>query len=72
MAVDWVLQHELTDASRDVTPLSYTDVLEYFYYGGLAFAKLGNFEKAVEFFEVVSDTAPLGLTAQGCLPPTAC
>lgn len=40
--------------SLQVTPLTYTDVLEYLYYGGMIWARVNALDRACEFFELVS------------------
>ncbi|KDN35894.1 hypothetical protein K437DRAFT_260281 [Tilletiaria anomala UBC 951] len=50
-AYDLLLQHDVSRASKKAFHLVYTDVLEYFYYGGLVLTKLGRLERASDFFE---------------------
>jgi hypothetical protein len=41
-----------------VTALTYTDVLEYLYYGGMIWAKVNRLDKACELFELVRPPGP--------------
>lgn len=48
---DWAVQHDIVAADVNVSPLMYTDVLEYFYYAGMVCTKIGNLQRACEMFE---------------------
>ncbi|PWN36387.1 uncharacterized protein FA14DRAFT_161120 [Meira miltonrushii] len=50
-AMDWILQYDLVSADTKVTPLVYSDVLEYFYYGGMICTKVGDLEKGATLFQ---------------------
>ena len=48
------MQYEIHHVPKRLYSLSVTDVLEYFYYGGLIFTKLGMWERAIELLDNVS------------------
>lgn len=50
-AMDWVVQYDIVSADTKVTPLIYSDVLEYFYYGGLICARVGDLEKGAALLQ---------------------
>lgn len=50
-AMDWILQYDIVSADTKVTPLAYSDVLEYFYYGGMICTKVGDLEKGVTLLQ---------------------
>ncbi|KAF8317096.1 hypothetical protein DL93DRAFT_2134487 [Clavulina sp. PMI_390] len=46
-----ILETPITQVDKTVSDLEYTDVLQYYYLGGVAFAALRRFDKAEEFLE---------------------
>lgn len=46
-AMDWIVRYDIVSADTKVTPLSYSDILEYFYYSGLICAKLEHLERGI-------------------------
>ncbi|PWN49939.1 hypothetical protein IE53DRAFT_316718 [Violaceomyces palustris] len=62
-AYDHLLQTDIIDADSNLTPLRYTDVLEYFYYGGLICTKLKKHTSAIEFFETCVSSPAAAVSA---------
>lgn len=62
-AMDWIVQYDIVSADTKVTPLVYSDVLEYFYYGGLICAKIGDMEKGATLLQQCITTPAQAVSA---------
>jgi COP9 signalosome complex subunit 3 len=50
-AFDWIIRHDIVSADTRISPLVYSDVLQYFYYAGLTLIKLRSYEQACYMLE---------------------
>lgn len=49
-----LLDLPLIDADTSITPLTHSDILQYFYYAALIYIKLDRLEDAIDALETVS------------------
>ncbi|KAG0345226.1 COP9 signalosome complex subunit 3 [Podila humilis] len=60
-----ILENDITDVNPHLTKVDYRDFLLYHYYGGMIYAYLKNFERALEFFRLaVSSPAEVASAIQ--------
>lgn len=49
-----LIDHPLIDADTTITPLTHSDILQYFYYAALIYIKLDRLHDAIDALETVS------------------
>lgn len=53
-AHEWVLSQRLVDANKRISPLTATDIIEYYYAGAQAYLQMHAYREAEEYLEAVS------------------
>jgi hypothetical protein len=67
-----LLDLPLIDADTSITPLTHSDVLQYFYYAALIYIKLERLHDAIDALETVSRSSHKPLAVLSLTPCPCC